>query len=237
MSDRARIQTTAIGQGDSGAISLVVGRDLSLDTNRPVSFGDQTAILTSSDHTTGGDISATVGGTLSLTGSRIESSVATDSGKGGDVSVTTTGLYMKESQILARADQGNGGAISIQRNPAFPPGQFLIDSQSTINADSAEGVNGEVSIDAPDTDVNSALAPQVARISSDPTLAADLCSPVARGTQSSFVVQDQGGVATAPDGYFSAGIQVGANGAAVAQTSAVASVGRPVMVAAVGGCR
>ena len=178
--------------------------------------------------------------------SRIESSVATADGTGGDVDLTTNGLFMVGSQILARADQGNGGKITINRGERTPDpatdtpfdGLFIIDSESLINADSAAGVSGEVNIDSPDADLTALVVQVEARIVEDPTLADDVCSPSSREAQSSFIVEDEGGVAPSPDGYFSAGV-LPDDGSATVVAVAGGAAGEypPPALAAAGGCK
>ena len=234
LEDAARIESTATGAGDSGSIRLDIAGDLFLTSDAPREFAGQSAILTSSTRSSGGDIFADVGGELRVIASRIESSVATDAGQGGDVNVTTASLFMQRGQILARADQGNGGAIRIARVPGTD-GSFLIDAESIINADSAAGVSGEVSIDSPDTDVNSTVSPPEARITRDVTLTADICSPAALQRRSSFVVMNQGGVAPAPDGYYP-GLPPTESGTALADNT-TAPPAPPAGFVPSGGCR
>ncbi len=159
---------------------------------------------------------------------------------------TYSRLFMVGSQILARAAQGNGGQITISRTdrPADPAtdtpfdGLFIIDSESLINADSAAGVSGEVNIDSPDADLTAVVEVVDARIVEDPTLADDICSPSAREAQSSFIVEDEGGVAPSPEGYFSAGV-LPDDGAAtvVAVVGGAAGEYPPPALAAAGGCK
>ena len=152
---------------------------------------------------------------------------------------------MVGSQILARADQGNGGAIIINRGERVVDpltdtpfdGLFIIDSESLINADSNAGVSGEVNIDSPDADLTAVVEVVNARIVDDPTLADDVCNPANREAQSSFIVEDQGGVAPSPDGYFSAGVLSDDGTKAVAASGYDSGVYTPPAIAALGGCR
>jgi large exoprotein involved in heme utilization and adhesion len=240
------IETRATGTGDSGSVTLNIANDLTLVTPEDATLPDnQSAILTNSRASQGGTITANIGGVLFMDRSRIESSVDTADGTGGDILLTTNGLFMVGSQILARADEGNGGAIIINRGErVIDPltdtpfdGLFIIDSESLINADSNEGVSGEVNIDSPDADLTAVVEVVSARIVDDPTLADDICNPANREAQSSFIVEDKGGVAPSPDGYFSAGVLSDDGTRAVAGTGYGTSGFIPPEIAALGGCR
>jgi len=154
-------------------------------------------------------------------------------------------LFMVGSQILARADQGNGGAIFINRGVRTPDpatdtpfdGLFIIDAESLINADSNEGVNGEVNIDSPDADLTAVVEVVDARIVEDPTLADDVCNPSTREAQSSFIVEDQGGVTPSPDGYFSAGVLSADSTTQTADGEYEKPDDSPLLLAAAGGCK
>jgi hypothetical protein len=241
------IETRATGTGSSGSITLNIANDVRLVTPQDAEIPDeQSAILTNSEISQGGTITANIGGVLFMDRSRIESSVETADGQGGDILLTTNGLFMVTSQILARADQGNGGAIIINRGERTPDpatdtpfdGLFIIDSESLINADSAAGVSGEVNIDSPDANLTAVVEVVDARIVEDPTLADDICSPSAREAQSSFIVEDEGGVAPSPDGYFSAGVlSDDGSGNAVATAGGAGGEYPPPALAAAGGCK
>ncbi len=191
----ARIETTASAGGNSGSVRLDVSGDLVITS----SDEEVTAILTLSNRSQGGDINVRVGDTLTMTNSGIISSVDQAAGNGGDVNVTTNSLFLQKSVILAQAEQGNGGAITINRLGV--DGQFIIDTQSIVNADSARGVSGEINVESPDTDETSVIQPQDARIENESVLVDNLCSRTQLEHRSTLVVQDQGGVAPAPDGY------------------------------------
>jgi len=190
-----RVESTASTDGNSGSVDLDVAGDLVLSSS-----GEEiAAILTLSDRSQGGDINVRVGDRLILTNSVIAASVDQATGNGGDVNVTTSSLFLQKSLILAQAEQGNGGAITINR--VGDDGLFIIDTQSLVNADSAQGVSGEINVESPDTDETSVIQPQDARIENEAVLADNLCSPARRDQRSTLVVQNQGGVAPAPDGY------------------------------------
>ena len=70
-----------------------------------------------------------------------------------------------------------------------------------MSADSGSGINGEVTIDSPNTDLNSALQPQDVDISRPATLASDVCTRTTTDSRSTFVRAGRGGVAERPDGY------------------------------------
>jgi len=246
LANGARIEATASGTGDSGSIDIVVNNDLTLLSESVGIPETLSAIRTSAVQSGGGDITLRVGDGLTIVDSLIEASAGA-AGQGGDIDIKLNEMFMTESLILARADQGNGGSIRINRwvasdtdRPVSAPepkspldGLFIVDAISAINADSKAGSGGNVEVDAPDINVTQEPAPVNIRIIKDPTLEDDACSDEALRERSSFIVEDEGGVAPPPDGYFSAGVQGVDGGEMNAQGTAPP---QPTLYAMSGGC-
>jgi large exoprotein involved in heme utilization and adhesion len=87
--------------------------------------------------------------------STIESSVQGDvTTAGGDVSLDPDFIILQNSQILAKAVQGQGGNITLIANDAV-----LVDPFSVLDASSALGVSGSVNIQAPIQNLSGTIVP------------------------------------------------------------------------------
>ena len=196
-----RVETTADGSGNAGNIDINVTNDVIVQSLVRREFSAGSALLSASRASEGGDIDATIGGTLTVDGSRIVASVSSLTGKGGDVNIEANALEVTGSQIFARADAGNGGAIRISAADGMPQGNFLVDARSSIRADSNTGEAGSVDIESPDTAVNAIVPSQNTRITEVPEFDNRACGAPSAGRPSTFVVQGSEGYRTQPSGY------------------------------------
>jgi hypothetical protein len=215
-----RVSTSTAASGDAGRIlfssenlhlldSTIASESLGGTGNggliflQTENFGalrmDNSQIATRAVSAGGGDIEIlTDGGPITLRDSTIEASAGAD-GKGGDITVRGAGqTILQASGILARAEDGDGGRIAIN----LAPGEvFLQDSASLVSADSGSGINGEVTINSPNTDMNAAMQPQDVDVSTPATLGLNACAPTTADNRSTFVRAGRGAVGEKPDGY------------------------------------
>ena len=77
---------------------------------------------------------------------------------------------------------------------------FVRDTESLVSADSAAGNDGRVTVNVPDTDLNSGVAVPNVTVDSAPELRASACAPGPAELRSTFVQETRGSVYT-PDGY------------------------------------
>jgi large exoprotein involved in heme utilization and adhesion len=147
--------------------------------------------------TDGSNIVINAGGSPLFLQSGTINATAGGKGNGGDVTINDVGATVVQgSRIIANASGGDGGAININLNKNSA---FVEDTQSEISATSLTGNNGTVTINAPQTDLNSALHPAEVGVTQAPELSANACAP---GTnRSTFVRDEHGGIAPAPDDY------------------------------------
>ena len=125
------------GTGDAGPINLRAGNDL-LVRNSQVS--------TESAEGAGGDITLTAPHIIRLVDSKLSSSVQADS-KGGNIDIDPQFVVIQNSQLLANANAGAGGNITIAAT-----GAVLIDPNSRIDASAGPaGISGSVNINSPDS--------------------------------------------------------------------------------------
>jgi len=160
-----------------------------------------TRITTTARAASGGDINIDGGGSSLLLHDSLISASAGEGGAGGDIHIHRLDqAIMQRASILAQAEDGNGGSITIDQ--FILGGQLVRDTQSYINADSNAGNDGEVNIATPDVDLNGAIKPQDVDVSSPPELAANACA--AGANRSTFVSTGKGGVAPGPESYATA---------------------------------
>jgi len=170
----------------------------STDGTTPIAVTNST-ISTKATVVNGSNIAVNANGSpVNLRGSVLTASAA--GGNGGNITISDAGnTTLADGAIVAQAGPGNGGAINIKLRPGAV---FVQDSQSIVSATSQTGNNGTVSINSPQTDLNSALRVPEVSVARPPELAANACTHDA--SHSTFVREGRGGVAPGPDGYLSA---------------------------------
>ncbi len=107
------ISAQSTGQGDAGNIQINTGNQLTMTNS---------TVTTEASQSGGGaiKITTTPSGTVELTNSKISASVLDGTGGGGSVNIDPQFVVLQNSQILAQADQGPGGNISITTNVLMP---------------------------------------------------------------------------------------------------------------------
>lgn len=141
----AAIQTVARGTGEAGNISLAT-------TNLTLTNG---IITTEGKETGGGNITIHTDNRLYLTNSLFsaESTSTQPQDSGGNITIAQTEFtILDNSQIITRGFIGNGGNIRITAEHFIPSIDSLLDASSHL------GIDGEITIDAPDSDLTGSLA-------------------------------------------------------------------------------
>ena len=135
------ISTNAFGESaDAGDIDLTVADSIRVLGGSRFS--------TESTGGGGGQITVLTDELLYLRDSAITTSVARGAGNGGDIFVDPVFILLDNSEIIANAFAGNGGNITLIADYILQS----IDSQ--ISASSQLGIDGEINIQALDTDVD-----------------------------------------------------------------------------------
>ena len=75
---------------------------------------------------------------------------------GGNITIDPQYVILQNSQILAQATQGQGGAIS---SIITNGGLFLSDANSIVSASSQSGVNGTITIQSPNAPISGQIQP------------------------------------------------------------------------------
>jgi len=204
----AVIASNALGLGNAAPITIIANEILHLSANSAIT----TEALTSA----GGDISIQVGHLLHLQDSKITTNVASGQGSGGNITIGAAPfnatiaqeepvvlkpelVVLNRSQITANADAGLGGEIRIAADHVITSADSVI----TASAGPA-GIDGSISIDAPDTDIDGTLAGLPASFIDTAQFLRNSCAKRARGQASSFVVNSVGGINTDPDQFLPA---------------------------------
>ena len=186
------------GAAPSSAITIS-----STDGTTPLEIFDST-ISTKAQVVNGSNTVINAGGSqVLLQGSEISASAT--AGNGGNITINDAGdTVLARSAIVAQAGPGNGGAINIHLvNGAV----FVQDSASIVSATSQTGNNGTVTINSPQTDLNSALRVPEVSAARTPELTANACKRDA--SHSTFVREGRGGVEPRPDSYLTGPVASG----------------------------
>lgn len=169
-------------------------------------------VISSATTTTGsGGAIEVVADRVTLAGDALisaESALSTNAGKAGDISITAQGVkhegsssdptrwvILGGSRIAANAFEGKGGNIRITA------GVFLADPVSIVSASSSKGINGEVDIRSPITNLSGSLTPLPRDFLSAAALLRQRCVERMRDrTASSLVIRQHDGLPSEPDG-------------------------------------
>jgi large exoprotein involved in heme utilization and adhesion len=157
------MSASSTNSGNAGSLSLTAGDTLRLIDSQ---------LLTSAGHSAGGDIGIEVGHSVHLTHSSISAAAGgvTPPAGGGNVSIDPDFVILDQSNILASANAGNGGNITIRA------GFFVASAGSAIDASSSSGLDGEVLVDSPNEITGSVLALETPQPSADGLLSQN-CVP------------------------------------------------------------
>ncbi len=171
------------------------GGNIRVQADRIISSGSK-MIAASTGSGGGGNIMLNASDLVQLRDSQIVTSVTGGVGAGGNITIDTTHprfVVLQNSQILAQANQGRGGAIFLVG------GVLLTDPASVINADSKnQTLNGTVNIQAPIQQLSGAIAPLPQAFAVATNLYGQRCATQKGGQFSSFVQGARDGVPPQP---------------------------------------
>jgi filamentous hemagglutinin family protein len=177
------------GPGDAGDITIVSGDSISVANS---------SVSTSATQASGGNIILTAPNIVRLAGANLTSSVAGPPGSnGGNITIDTAHpqfvVLQGNSQILARANAGQGGAITIIG------GVVLQDAGSVLDATAGPaGISGTVNIQSPFQQLSGAIAPLPQAFVVATNLYGQRCAAEKGGQFSSFVQGARDGVPPQP---------------------------------------
>lgn len=150
------------------------------------------SITASTNSGEGGNISLTARNLQLRNGSSI-AATAGGTGNGGNITLKTGTLAtLENSGISANAFQGNGGNIEIKTQGLFSS------PESEISASSTLGINGTVNIQTLGFDVRNSIIPLQNNLTSSEQIVAGSCLARRNANQSSFVVTGSGSLPMNP---------------------------------------
>jgi large exoprotein involved in heme utilization and adhesion len=188
LSGNSLVATESLGAGLAGDIRVHAGPRLELANS---------AITTESVSSAGGRITIVADEIVHLQDSLLTTSVKNGAGGGGDIEIDPDFVVLERSQIVANAIEGAGGNITITT------GTFFATPDSVVDASSALGIDGTVSISAPDTDVTSGITTLPSAVLDATALMKNACS-AATAEGGSFVVAAHPGLPPSPDALLAA---------------------------------
>jgi hypothetical protein len=200
--DGGSITSETRGAGDAGdiavaarSVSLAGGAEIAALSSGTGLAGDievtalalvdlvQSRITTETVGSDGGNITVRASERVYLDRSEITTSVGDLLGAGGNILIDPIFVILRRSAIVANANEGPGGNILIVTD-------FLIrDTESTIDASSALGIDGTVTIDSPNEDVGQEVTAIPIDLPAAPALARSECESITRADISSLVFQ------------------------------------------------
>ena len=158
---------------------------------------DGATVTTEAAQASGGNIKLTAEDLIRLNDSTISSSVqGSATTQGGDINIDPDFIVLQNSQILAKAVEGQGGNISLIANNAV-----LVDPLSVLDASSALGVSGSVDIQAPIQNLSGTLAPLPEETTPVTALYGDRCAAGSGGHFSTFVDSKAGSLSLTPGAF------------------------------------
>lgn len=185
----ASITASSTGPADAGNISVDAGRQLDIQDS---------SITTEAREASGGNIEIKAIDLIRVANGSISSSVqGGPSTAGGNITIDPKTVVLQDAKILASAQQGNGGNITIT-TPLF-----LADPRSVVDASSQFGLNGSVTIQSPTSNLSETVGQLASKTSPPQVLLQNRCVALAGGEQSTFILTGRDILPSQPGGWLS----------------------------------
>lgn len=184
--DRAQISAESTRRGDAGTLRLTA-TDTFLSQN--------STITTEARQAQGGEIQLGAQNLVYLQQSQITTTVSGGDERAGNITIDPEFVVLQKSQVKANAAGGPGGNITMRAQV------FLADPASAVTASSERNIDGEISIQAPVTNLSSIVAPLSQSYTPATELLRDQCAARWReGIVSSLVIREREGLPATPEG-------------------------------------
>jgi filamentous hemagglutinin family protein len=188
LTNGASITSSSTGPADAGKIFINAGQQLEVL--------DGSSITTQAAKASGGNIEIKAIDLIRVANSQISSSVqGGPSTAGGNITIDPKTVVLQNAQILANADQGNGGNIQIT-TPLL-----LKDSTSNVDASSRFGLSGTVTVQSPTSNLSGTVGQLTAKTSPPQVLLQNRCVALAGGEQSTFLLSGRDALPAEPGGW------------------------------------
>jgi filamentous hemagglutinin family protein len=173
--NEGRIETSSVGGENGGPITINGGILLVDDSHITTSVSGETG--------NGGDITLSPN-LLVLNGGFIQANTSASQASGGDISIDTNTIIASSGNVQV----GGTGAI-------FQPGSGI----NVIQAAAPDGVQGNISIAAPELDISGTLVSLASGLLEPARLSSDSCASLAEEAPSTLVQGGRGGVPAGPE--------------------------------------
>ena len=169
-----------------------------------VTLSNGAEVTTNNTAGEGGNINLQVSESITLRENSLISSEATNAADGGNISIDTDFIiaFPGDSNILASAEQGQGGSIDIMAESLFGITEGARDgSGNDINASSeVTGLDGTITIDTPDVDPAEGASDLPSNVVEPKEISAQACNAnIAKTKPNSLTVAGKGGIPISPE--------------------------------------
>ena len=195
LTKQGSIDSSSTGIGNAGNVCITAADSVIMRDG---------SITTEANDSDGGDISITAPYMVRLDGGRITASVGGGAETtGGNISIDPQYVLLKNSKIIANAFEGQGGNIEIASDV------FLADPGSVIDASSSLGIDGQVDIRSPISQVNGLISPLSKDFRSVVALLRKPCmARVHKGDYSSFIIKGRDSLPVEPERFLSSPLSI-----------------------------
>ena len=183
------ISSSATGLADAGDITLLVSDTLEIVEG---------TVQTTSERSGGGNIVIETEKVIRIDNNSLVSATASGvqlDSDGGNVSIDPELFTLRQSQIVAQANAGTGGNITLVAE------NFIADTESLISASSQRGIDGSVEIESPNQAINPSDIVLNTGFRDLPEFLSNNCSPTSIQDRSYLVVENMNAVRRDPNDY------------------------------------
>ena len=185
----SRISSSATGIADAGDLSLIVADTLEIVEG---------SVQTTSERSGGGNIVIETEKVIRIDNNSVISATASGvrlDSDGGNVSIDPELFTLRQSQIVAQANAGTGGNITLVAE------NFIADTESLISASSQRGIDGSVEIESPNQAINPSSIVLNTGFQDLPEFLSNNCNPSSVQDRSYLVVENMNAVRRDPNDY------------------------------------
>ena len=191
--DGASVSASSTGTGAAGNIEIDAGKQLDVQRG---------SITTQSNELNGGNINIRAIDLLRVVDGKISTSALNGGGNGGTITIDPKVVLLQNSDILAQANRGTGGDISIT-TPVF-----IADQSSRVDASTPFGLNGRITIQSPTSNLSGTVGQLVSKTSPPQVLLQNRCVALAGGEQSTFILTGRDALPGEPIGWLSSPVSM-----------------------------